>query len=114
MFTELAEMFCDKSEDKVSKKPRFGGAFFENGKLIYIEKAIFNKPYTILFFNDGTKTLCKCSEKDKYDKEKGALICMMKRIHGTSMVHDLFNDWCYGTSATRTMKDVRNDRKENK
>lgn len=93
-------------------KPHFGGGFVENGKIIYIEKAIFNEPYVILIFSDGTKATCKCSEKDVYDKEKGALICMMKRIHGSDAVIDLFNDWCYGNEDIRTMKEVRKDRKK--
>ena len=38
-----------------------------------IQNVIFNKPATIVFWNDGTKTIVKTSPNDKFDKEKGIL-----------------------------------------
>ena len=38
-----------------------------------IKEIIFNKPATIVFWNDGTKTVVKTSPNDKFDKEKGIL-----------------------------------------
>lgn len=32
---------------------------------------IFNGPATIVFWNDGTKTVVKCSDGDEYDPESG-------------------------------------------
>ena len=47
-----------------------------------IKKAIFNKPATIVYWQDGTKTVVKCQDNDTYDKEKGLAIAVMKKIYG--------------------------------
>ncbi len=38
-----------------------------------IDRVVFNEPATIVFWNDGTKTVVKTSPNDKFDKEKGIL-----------------------------------------
>ena len=38
-----------------------------------ILNVIFSEPATIVFWNDGTKTVVKTSPHDKFDKEKGIL-----------------------------------------
>ena len=48
-----------------------------------IEKVIFNKPATIVFWEDGSKTVVKCSEEfEDYDKEKGLAFCFLKKLYG--------------------------------
>ena len=37
---------------------------------LYIQEVIFNKPATIVKWDDGTKTVVKCGKYDKYDREK--------------------------------------------
>ena len=102
---------CDnKTEEKKLPKLLFGGSYYENDEPVYIEKVIYNNPYTIVFFNDVSKTTCKCNELDKYDKEKGLLICFMKRVFGSQEVIDLFDDWT-GPENIRTLKHVRTRRK---
>lgn len=49
---------------------------------IKVEKVIFNKPATIVFWSDGTKTVVKCGENDTYDKEKGFFIACAKKLFG--------------------------------
>lgn len=49
---------------------------------IKIEKVIFNKPATIVFWSDRTKTVVKCGENDEYDKEKGFYIACAKKLFG--------------------------------
>ena len=44
-----------------------------------IKKVIFNNPATIVYWEDGTKTVVKCGEDDVYDKEKGLALCFMKK-----------------------------------
>lgn len=51
-------------------------------KSILIEKVIFNKPATIAFWSDGTKTVVKCSDEDIFDSEKGIALCYMKKFLG--------------------------------
>lgn len=46
------------------------------------EKVIFNDPATIVFWNDGTKTVVKCQEGDVYDEREGFLLCCAKKLMG--------------------------------
>lgn len=49
---------------------------------VKVEKVIFNKPATIVFWSDGTKTVVKCGENDMYDPEKGFFIACAKKLFG--------------------------------
>ena len=62
-------------------------------------KVIFNKPATIVIWNDGSKTVVKCQKGkngkyEKYDKEKGLALCYMKRMcNNQSNFNNLFAKW---------------------
>lgn len=43
-----------------------------------IKKVIFNDPYTIVLWNDGTKTVVKCGKDDVFDPEKGLAMAISK------------------------------------
>lgn len=47
-----------------------------------IEKVIFSYPATIVFWNDGTKTVVKCQEGDTFDREKGLAMAIAKKYLG--------------------------------
>lgn len=47
-----------------------------------IKNVIFNPPATIVFFEDGTKTVVKTQEGDTYDPEKGLAMAISKRLLG--------------------------------
>ena len=47
-----------------------------------IKNVIFNYPATIVFWNDGTKTVVKCDERDQFDPEKGITMAFFKKMHG--------------------------------
>ena len=47
-----------------------------------ITKAIFNPPATIVLWNDGTKTVVKCSNEESYDPEKGLAMAIVKKTFG--------------------------------
>ena len=48
-----------------------------------VEQVIFNDPATIVFWEDGSKTVVKCSEEfEDYDKEKGLAFCFLKKLYG--------------------------------
>lgn len=53
----------------------------ENMCLKY-KKVIVNGPATIIIWEDGTKTVVKCSPGDKYDLEKAIALCFMKKSLG--------------------------------
>ena len=49
-----------------------------------VAKVIYNKPATIVFWSDGTKTVVVCDKKDKYDPEKGFYIACAKKLFGNN------------------------------
>ncbi len=49
---------------------------------IKVKKVIFNKPATIIFWSDNTKTVVVCGKDDTYDKEKGFFIACAKKLFG--------------------------------
>lgn len=67
--------------------------FAEYVELPKIEKVIFNEPATIVFWKDGTKTIVKCSPNDEYDREKGLLMCIAKKLYKGKAV-DMLRKWC--------------------
>lgn len=54
-----------------------------------VKKVIFSGDRTIIMWNNGTKTVTQCHELDVYDKEKGILACMAKKLYENT---NLFNE----------------------
>lgn len=72
-----------------SKKMNFGGEI----NSIYITKVIYNKPYTIAFWSDGTKTMSKCDVEDEYNPASGLAFCILKKVQGKEWVRNTLKDW---------------------
>lgn len=69
----------------------FTGIFLEPK----IDKVIFNGPATIVYWCDGEKTVVKCSDKDKFDAEKGIALCYMKKINGNKgRYNEILKKYC--------------------
>lgn len=47
-----------------------------------IKNVIFNDPATIVFWEDGTKTVVKCQNGDEFDPEKGLAMAIVKKAYG--------------------------------
>ena len=47
-----------------------------------IKNVIFHDPATIVFWEDGTKTVVKCQDGDKFDPEKGLSMAIAKKAYG--------------------------------
>lgn len=47
-----------------------------------IKEVIFNPPATIVFWNDGTKTVVKCQNDEVFDAEKGLAMAISKKYFG--------------------------------
>ena len=47
-----------------------------------IKNVIFNDPATIVFWEDGTKTVVKCQDGDGFDPEKGLAMAIVKKAYG--------------------------------
>lgn len=58
-----------------------------------IEKVIFNPPATIVLWEDGTKTVVKCTEEDSFSEWAGLSLCISKKIFGRNF-HKVFKEWC--------------------
>lgn len=48
------------------------------------KRIVYNNPATIVFWNDGTKTVVKCSETEIFSEYYGFLACLAKKIYGTN------------------------------
>ena len=48
-----------------------------------IKNVIFNNPATIVFWEDGTKTVVKCQDGDEFDPEKGLAMAIVKKAYGS-------------------------------
>lgn len=66
----------------------------KNEMLDKIKNVIFNKPATIVFWADGTKTVVKC-EHEEFDPEKGLAMAIVKKVmadnHG--YYNEIFKKW---------------------
>ena len=47
-----------------------------------IKNVIFNDPATIVFWDDGTKTVVKCQDGDEFNPEKGLAMAIAKKAYG--------------------------------
>jgi len=60
-----------------------------------IKEVIFNKPATVVYWKDGTKTVVKCGNDEPYDREKAVAMCFLKKMlkpseksHWLDVIHD--------------------------
>jgi hypothetical protein len=59
-----------------------------------IKKVIFNKPCTIVLWEDGTKTIVRTQGKARFDKEKGLAMAIAKKALGNKgNYYDEFRKW---------------------
>ena len=101
----------------LSKKYNFAGGFNKIGsdgsvESFYIKKVLYKNPVTVVFWSDGTKTVAKTHGGDSYNPESGLVICVLKKLHGSSNVRNLLKSWiredAYINSETVvTSKDAR-------
>ena len=47
-------------------------------------RVVFNPPATVVLWEDGTKTVVKCDERDGYDAMTGVALCYMKKALGNT------------------------------
>ena len=58
-----------------------------------IKDVIYNDPATIVFWEDGTKTVVKC-KNEKFDPEKGLAMAFSKKILGNKgNYYNIFKKW---------------------
>lgn len=72
----LKHMSFDMSKSTLVNKPK-----------LPIKKVIYNEPATIIFWEDGSKTVAKCEKNEKFDKEKGFMVALLKKTFGNRDLH---------------------------
>ena len=77
---------------------RFSGGFNfidRDGLLrnVYIKNVIYNRPATIVNWSDGTKTVSKRHGDDDYSPEVGLILCVLKKLQGSTHIRDLLHTW---------------------
>ena len=74
-------------------------SMFESDKRVKIpeiKEVIFNKPATVVYWKDGTKTTVKCgNDEESFDREKAVAMCFLKKMfkpslnsHWLDVIHD--------------------------
>lgn len=56
------------------------------------KKVIFNPPATVVIWKDGKKTVAMCEPDEEYDKEKGLMVALLKRLYGNRAFHDIMEE----------------------
>jgi hypothetical protein len=77
---------------------RFSGGFNfidRDGLLrnVYIKNVIYNRPATVVNWSDGTKTVSKVHGEDEYNPEAGLILCILKKLQGSTHIRDLLHTW---------------------
>ena len=64
-------------------------------KDLEIKDVKFNDPATIVWFNDGSKTVVKCQNDETFDKEKGLAMAIVKRLYDNKgSFNEVFKKYC--------------------
>ena len=67
--------------------------------MLTIKKIMYKPPATIVFWNDGTKTVAVCEKGDVYNRELGFALCVLKKKYGNKKVHDMLDKYVHSVSA---------------
>ena len=66
--------------------------------MLTIKKIMYKPPATIVFWNDGTKTVAVCEKGDVYNRELGFALCVLKKKYGNKKVHDMLDKYVQSVS----------------
>lgn len=61
------------------------------GYIPFITRIEVENPDTVVFFNDGTKSVVHCENKDKFDPERGIYLAILKKAVGVNNFIHLMN-----------------------
>ncbi len=79
------------------------------GYIPTIIKIVSNEPDTVVYFNDDTKVVVHCSDKDTFDAEKGIYLAILKKALGSPNLQHLFTliaDKCKAKSPAASAENV--------
>lgn len=81
-------------------KPKFNTLWFEPMTELEklsnkISKVVFNEPATIIIWKDGSKTVVKTQGDEVFDKEKGFLMAIAKKLaDNKGNYNNIVKKWC--------------------
>ena len=75
--SEIWKLFLGETSDSILSRE-------DNTQQFRIKKVIFSGPATIVFWDDGDKTVVKCMDGDQMNYEMGIAMCTLKKIFGSS------------------------------
>lgn len=82
--------------DEMERRLRCEYTVMPYDNFITPKEVIYNDPATIVFWEDGTKTIVKCQPGDTFSKELGLAMAIAKKVHGNKgNYNDLFKKWAY-------------------
>lgn len=98
---EFTDMVKKLKEDialsLIDKLPRFR-----------IRRVVFNEPATIVFWEDGTKTVVKCQEEDVFMPETGIALCYMKKLfNNKGNYNEILKKWSEQFHEEETEVDIQ-------
>lgn len=66
--------------------------------MLTIKKIMYKPPATIVFWNDGTKTVSVCEKGDEYNKELGFALCVLKKKYDNKTVHQMLDTYVHSAN----------------
>ena len=82
--------------------------------MLTIKKIMYKPPATIVFWNDGTKTVAVCEKGDTYNRELGFALCVLKKKYGNKKVHDMLDKYVHSADSVMVWEDVWEDEPKEK
>lgn len=96
-----------KENDRLTKeKNHYEKSLNDFSTSFEIEKVIISEKVVIVFWQDGTKTVSKCSKKDTFDVKTGLMICYAKKLLGDKEeLNDFLLPYTMDKNIVDSMKD---------
>lgn len=101
-------------KDKMILLSSSSGSIYTGTKvMLKIKDVIYSNPATIVFWDDGTKTVVRCGKDETFDPEKGLAMAISKRVLGSNYAwHGRFNKWLPKNRAEKNSKKEGENKKD--
>lgn len=84
----IPEVFVDWRLTSVSDNKNYS---YVSPTLPNFKQVIFHNPATIIYWEDGSKTVAKCGKGDVFDKEKGVMVALLKKLYGSKQLNSMLS-----------------------
>ena len=97
--------FDDWDNNDLNDDPHFWG-------IPDIDSVVFNPPATIVFWDDGTKTVVKCAEGQEFERYAGFSAAVMKKLFGTTAVAKEIMEECDEANWKKMIEEQKREKRE--